>query len=196
MNTKTALPILLCLLSLHRSGTTEAQYLYQIPLETDPKTGKVFFEEVVQADSLSKDELYSRAREWFVRKFNNAESVLQMDDRESGKLAGRGWMDIEIESLQALWIFKLKFLIIIQLKDGRYKLTLTDIEYQAHPTAQNLNPSTVACESVIIDNLYKKNGEPKHVPRQYKEQTIKAWRSFSRELRDHLTRPKAATDDW
>ena len=172
------------------------RYLYQRELQTDPSTGKVFFEEVVPTDSLSKDELYNRAREWFVRNFNSAESVLQMDDRIAGKLAGRAWQDIEIESLQALWYFKLKFLIIIHLKDGRYKLTLTDIEYQAHPTPKQLNPQSIPCEGVIIGNLYKKNGDPKHVPRQYKEQTIKTWKSISSDLREHLTRPRGATEDW
>ncbi|MBV6405537.1 MAG: hypothetical protein GFGODING_02316 [Flavobacteriales bacterium] len=172
------------------------RYLYQIPLEQHPETGRVYFEEVVQAPGISKSELYNRAREWFVRSFNSAESVLQMDDREAGKLAGRGWTNIEIESLQAIWQFKLKFLIMIELREGRYKLTFTDIEYQGHPTPKDINPASIPCESVIIDNLLKKNGEPKHVPRQYKEQTIKTWRRFSSELKDALARPMGAEDDW
>lgn len=166
------------------------RYLYQIPLETDPETGKVYFEEVVQAPGISKNELYSRSREWFARSFRSAEHVLQMDDREAGKLAGRAWTLIEIEQLQAITTVKLRFLIMVQIRDERYKVTFTDIEYEGSA------PPSFPCEKFIVHELLKKNGEPKHVHRQYKEQTIKTWRRFSSELKDALARPVGAADDW
>ena len=58
-------------------------------LPIDEKTGKIVYSEIVKVDSTSSPELYLRAKTWFVRNFNSANNVIQLDDKESGKIIGK-----------------------------------------------------------------------------------------------------------
>lgn len=109
------------------SNTLNAQNL---PL--DEKTGKITFTEVVTVDdsTATKDQLYSRAREWFARTFKSSQNVLQMDDKELGKLIGKGNFSI----IPGLYLTdsRVDFTLSIYLKDGRYKYELTDFNHVSY----------------------------------------------------------------
>ena len=54
------------------------------------KSGKI---EYVRIDSLikgSKEDLYLRSKSWLVHYFKSANAVIQMDDKETGKIIGKG----------------------------------------------------------------------------------------------------------
>ena len=103
---------------------------YRNDFPFDEKTGLVSFEEVIKCDSISKDELYSILREWFVTTFGDAETVLQMDDRKSGKLIGKGITSV---SSYNSWCEYIKFTLKIYIKEGRFKYVLTSIKlYQPY----------------------------------------------------------------
>lgn len=47
----------------------------------------ISFSEVITVDSsLKKNELYSRLKTWFAEAFKSSQDVIQLDDRESGKI--------------------------------------------------------------------------------------------------------------
>ena len=52
-------------------------------------TESVPVEKVVNVASAEKNTLYVRANNWMVEAFNNAESVIQFTDKESGTISGR-----------------------------------------------------------------------------------------------------------
>src|SRR6266496_2496034 len=62
----------------------------EIRFPVDTVTGEIKFTEVVYVDSISKLLLYSRAREWFTKAFKSSKAVLDLDDKENGKLIGKG----------------------------------------------------------------------------------------------------------
>src|SRR5687768_10177439 len=70
------------------SSSIDSTTKYTLPL--DSVTNRVTFSEVVKIENATKDELFTRAREWFAKTFVSAQNVLQMDDRVSGKLIGKG----------------------------------------------------------------------------------------------------------
>lgn len=47
------------------------------------------YERIIEVPSLSKDQIYIRANAWFVENFNSAESVIQFQDKEAGKIMGK-----------------------------------------------------------------------------------------------------------
>ena len=55
-------------------------------LPIDSTTHLITYSEVVKVDG-NKDELYSRAREWFAKTYNSAKNVIQMDDKD--KIVGK-----------------------------------------------------------------------------------------------------------
>ena len=52
-------------------------------------TKSIPIEKVVQIEKASKNKLYVRANQWMVDQFNNAKSVIQFSDKESGSISGR-----------------------------------------------------------------------------------------------------------
>jgi hypothetical protein len=125
-------------------------------LPIDSLTGKITFTEVVSVDnSTNKQELYSRAREWFVKSFKSSKSVIEFEDKETGKIIGRGTFSaITEESMNDNEFIKNKglvskelrerkskgevgsisFLISIYVKDGRYKYEITDLIHKGITT--------------------------------------------------------------
>ncbi|MCY2955669.1 MAG: DUF4468 domain-containing protein [Planctomycetota bacterium] len=67
--------LLLILLSNSSSGQT---------LPIDSIAGKITYTEVVKVDSATKDQLYSRALEWFANTFKSAKNAIDLSDRGSG----------------------------------------------------------------------------------------------------------------
>lgn len=98
-------------------------------LPVDQETGKITYTEVVQLENstASQEQLYSIAREWFATTFNSANNVLQMDDKELGKLIGKANFGIDMTAYQT--DSHVDFTISVFVKEGRYKYTITDLEH-------------------------------------------------------------------
>ena len=99
------------------------KYISILPLDTS--TGLVTFDEVINCKGVDTDELYSALREWLAISFNNSESVLQMDDRESGKLIAKGRTEIKVGGIT----YPSNFILKIYIREGRFKYMITNIVY-------------------------------------------------------------------
>lgn len=97
-------------------------------LPIDSETGKITFSEVVYVDStITKDQLYYAAREWFAKVFKNSKDVLEIDDIQSGKLIGNG--NFTISTTEYLTDSRVDFSISIYIKDGRYKFVFSNFNH-------------------------------------------------------------------
>ena len=85
-------------------------------------TGKIVYTEVVEMPGVTKDVLYSRAYEWFAKSFVSANNVIQMQDKEAGKIIGKGCYGFDKN--------KVNFTLSIYLKDGKYKYEITDFVHE------------------------------------------------------------------
>ena len=93
----------------------------QLPsLPIDSTTHLITYSEVVKVDG-NKDELYSRAREWFAKTYNSAQSVIQMDTKD--KIVGKALMQVYYKGGDFGYI---NYTVSIYLKDGKYKYEITD----------------------------------------------------------------------
>jgi hypothetical protein len=97
-------------------------------LPIDSETGQITYSEVVYIEGINSDILYQRANLWFVYTFKSANHVIQMNDKEAGKIIGKGNFSVR-------WGY-VDFTIEIQVKDDRYKYTLSGLRYE--PTRQNV----------------------------------------------------------
>ena len=125
-----------------------------IDLPIDSTTGRISYTEVVMVDSsLSKQELYSRAREWFAKTYNSSTNVIQMDDKESGKIVGKALMQVYCRSLGSdRKCGFVNYTISIYFKEGRYKFELTDFYHTGQViSSDNVMPDYGACENWIND---------------------------------------------
>lgn len=121
----------------------------------DTITGKIKFSKIVYLDSIPKAILYTKAREWFVRSFRSSKAVIELEDKESGKIIGKGnFTVVTYESINDNEFIKNKksfpkelrekknkgevgsvsFVISIYIKDGRYMYEITDLYHKGITT--------------------------------------------------------------
>ncbi|MEA1849255.1 DUF4468 domain-containing protein [Chryseobacterium sp. MHB01] len=83
------------------------------------------FEEVVRVDStVTKNELFNRARSWIGKTYNDEKYVIATEDRATGELSGNGSMNYNTKRLYfgvGAVIGDVYYKINIYVKDGRYK---------------------------------------------------------------------------
>jgi hypothetical protein len=93
----------------------------------------ISFSEVVIVDStLDKNHLFSSGRSWFNNSFRDSKEVLQIQDKESGELSGKGLFTYSPNAfaLSACTKGTIRFTVSIHVKDGRYKYVLSDFIHE------------------------------------------------------------------
>jgi len=90
-------------------------------------TEPVTYSETIEITGVSQDDLYIRANMWFVDAFNNAESVIQFSDKESGVIKGKYIGDSVVVGI---YICKISTTVTVEVKDGRYRITFDNPQYQ------------------------------------------------------------------
>lgn len=89
------------------------------------KDGVVTYTNVVEVDGVDKEQLYLRAKKWFVIVYKSAKDVIQLDDKENGEIIGKGNFSIVYYSRAP----SIDHTITISVKDGRFKYLITDLVY-------------------------------------------------------------------
>jgi hypothetical protein len=146
---KTLFTIIVVLLSL----TANAQ---NWPI--DKETGKITFTEVVTIDSATKNDLYLRAREWFAKTYNDSKEVIQVDDKETGKIIGKAIYRVNVHSFGIHPGGIVNYTILLLVKDGRYKYEITDLYHEGGQSGLgsggNLANEKSACGNFMLTQKY------------------------------------------
>lgn len=88
--------------------------------------GKIVYEGVVSVDSANKYDLYYRAKRFLINEFKNTKGGLYQDDKEGGVIIGKGITPFVVAIIPGLthWVLE------IDLKDGKYRYRIDNIEYE------------------------------------------------------------------
>ena len=93
------------------------------------KNGSIYYTEIVYVDSsMTSNILYLNAKRWIADAFKSTKSVLQTDDKEAKLIiiksfVSKGHNSYVIDPQN--W-----FTLMIEIKNGRYRYTLYDINYE------------------------------------------------------------------
>lgn len=162
----------------------------------DPATGKINYSEVVKVDSsTSKQELYSRGREWFAKAYNSSNNVLQMDDKDNGKLVGKALIKVYHKFLGEHPSGYINYTIALYLKDGRYKYEITNFHHTGQiVSAKSTIPDYGPCEGMINTQKAMYQG----VFNYYLVQTDKDITALIADLKAFMAKPSQGTvkSDW
>lgn len=90
------------------------------------------YSEVVQVDSsLSKDELYKRARAWFTEVYKDTHKTLEIEDRPAGELSGSGSMKFIVSfAMGNAGNGTISYKVRISVKDGKYKYEINSFVHE------------------------------------------------------------------
>ena len=115
------------------SVSSKAQDKNSAALDTIPVINGIYqYQEVVTVDnSVKKDQLYKNAKVYFIDVFNNTRDVIQYDDKEEGKIIGKGFFTECDNKMVFAGVAYLKWDVHynteIICKDGKYRLRFYDI---------------------------------------------------------------------
>ena len=92
------------------------------PAESKP----IEYVEVVIADGLTKDQLYSAALAWFGETFRSAKNVIEVQDREAGRIIAKPLFQYEPTIFMASARIRgvVRYNVTVEEKDGRYRYTI------------------------------------------------------------------------
>lgn len=110
-------------------GLTAGPLLVAAELERPPldeETGRYSYQDVVSVEGVPDDDLYSRAKAWVATAYTSANDVIQLDDAAAGRLIVKGNFAITYY-LDRAWIHHT---LTVEVKDGRYRYTLTDFVFE------------------------------------------------------------------
>ena len=102
-----------------------------VKLPTD-STGKVIYSGVVSLDSnLSSNELFKRAKAWFVKEYNSSKDVIQDADQETHSITGKALMTAHMTVMGSTSDWgHVKYTVSISCKDGRYRYSISDFYHE------------------------------------------------------------------
>ena len=115
--------LLFCLVSFLIFGIAFGQDT----VPNDSITKKVSYAGVVKIDDIKANELFIRAQSWFATTFKSSKDVIQLQDKESGKIIGRGNFEMSTPGGFGNPIpGHTNFTITLLVKDNKYKYVITD----------------------------------------------------------------------
>ena len=114
------------------SFSVKAQKKSDIQLDTIPVVdGNYQFQEVVNVNGSLKDQLYRNAKVYFMDIFTGAKDAFQYDDKQEGKIIGKGVLTVDdyksVFPGVAVLKWDVNYNTEITCKDGKYMLRLYDI---------------------------------------------------------------------
>lgn len=109
-------------------------------IDSIPKNvgGKYEYSGVIQVDSANATKLYSNAKLFIIDEFKSGKDVTQLNDDNTKTVAGSGTDKIVLKGYVGSAIDKyLKFKILIQCKDNKYKYTINNFEISFYSSMVN-----------------------------------------------------------
>lgn len=92
------------------------------------------FTAVEQVPGVSKADLFTRARTWVNESFRSSKAVLEIVDKETGELSGKGIIEapyyFRYMGAKNKLYTRYNFRFSIYLKDGRYKYEFTEFRFE------------------------------------------------------------------
>lgn len=121
---------LLSLLSL--PSLSFSQILVELPYDQEEE--KIIYQEVVEVDGKSAEELFVAMRLWAVEAFVSSESAIEFEDIDQGIIGGKGALEVITKGMigQNVKSF-IYFGFRLEAKDGRIRYTFVDFVHKGEP---------------------------------------------------------------
>lgn len=155
------------------------------------------YSEIVPVEGATKDELYNRAKVFFVDAFKDAKEVIQLDDKDGGMIVAKGVM-----TNKSLWSEDniVDFRISIALKDGRYKYDINNFTLKIITSRPTFNFGAITDQEVpsIMQPVdYVGFGKKKQIENyvQCKKYVISRCQSLIESLKSTMQTPVGTGDD-
>ena len=188
------------------SVLAQAQVIDDLPQDDH---GKVYFSEVVRVDSVSKEELFLRSKQFFIDVFKSVADVpILTQDKEAGIVIAKAFITFTMfDVVLSRGFDQLWYSIKIQCKEGRYKYEIYDMYFKSiFYMKEDAEPWEITNTTVeeLFDKRtyfnYSKKGERKSTKEKYKNFTIQRVSDLVAAIKYSMSKPinaeSASNDDW
>lgn len=175
----------LLLIALVLPFALKAQVIDELPLD---KSGMITYTDVVKTENVNAEDLYFRAKIYTLDNYVTRGESFPLYIDEAHYLEGRLSREFFVVGNPVKMIFSLK----IQCREGRYKYTIYNIDFQALPNASFPNPGKPSHAEDIFNKLaYYKRGtdKPFKSNEQYKEGMLEAIKFETQYLKAAMANP-------
>jgi hypothetical protein len=157
--------LLIALLAI-TTGAFAQDSLFQSTLPM--KDGKVYYELIFNVDSTSKAQLFARAQQWALGNFNSQKAALQIDDKEQGILAYKGFFSLQYNYPPKMGVkgtadWQYWHLLKILVKDNKVKIIATDFSIKDESTSYAFSSVGLFDKQILIEQT------PEALARQLKQ---------------------------
>lgn len=156
------------------------------------------YSKIIQIPGKTANELYIYSKKWFSTSFFNPKNVIQIDDTSLNMIIGNGTMDYSKGGLIYLsydgWF---KYTIIIQVKDEKIRVQLTNIIHENKP-----GYASSSCLGLIQNieiQFTSGSGKKYHnnVVDDIKNKSLVYFNSLSKSIEEFINSPNSsANDNW
>jgi len=161
----------------------------------------VCYSQVFNLDSTSSKDIYISAKKYFLDNYKNPKEVIQIDDKESGLIAGKAYTDVYI-SLGGLFNSsskeKMYYTISIYIKDNKYKLEIKDIYFETYSAlvgGRIIQPTKTSAISVVKDeDIYKSPTKVNQKNQSYRSEMISHFHGTALIVYDHIKKNRKKSD--
>jgi hypothetical protein len=167
--------------------------------DTIPKVnGNYEYMEVVTLDtSYKKEQLYRNAKVFLVDIFKSAKDVIQYDDKEQGKIIGKGILELSdyhiIFTVIDQFTWDVNFTIEISCKDGKYRYRLYDIVINQRIKNDTYNtPSVLTVDDAIANT---KKGSFKKVSTRLVNSMLHNFKNDITTLKSYMSKAQVKSKD-
>jgi hypothetical protein len=91
------------------------------------KDGKVNYTLVLDIPNVSKNEIYTRCKLWFAHAFKDSKQVIQVDDKEAGRIVAKYIHSTFVTSLMQVVSLTLRQTLDVSIKDNKARIIISDI---------------------------------------------------------------------
>ena len=96
-----------------------------VGLNIPVKDGSVVYERVVEIPNKPKADLYKNAKQWFVDYFKSSKDVIQSEDKEDGKIVGKGIISVLFNGAMGMKVmYDDKVSVQVDCKDNKYRIRI------------------------------------------------------------------------
>ncbi|RGN35343.1 DUF4468 domain-containing protein [Bacteroides oleiciplenus] len=98
------------------------------------KNNSLTYVQVIECGEQTKEQLYVALNYWFTATFNDADAVIQLNDKESGVIIGKGFISGIASHTGGMnsYVISIHPIIRVDIKDGKIRVTYTVQNYDVN----------------------------------------------------------------
>lgn len=142
----------------------------------------ISYSDVIHVDSVTRDQLFSRAQIWVNDAFRSGKDVTQLADKQNGTLTGTANMKILFKIRKGTWPALVTFSFKILVKDGKYKYVFDNFNDEGIVNASNPQANGITAFGLLTSSPTTDHKEPM----TSKETVNKSWNSVKEDVDKHM----------